>query len=118
MSGNLLEMVQGHLGEASVSKIGSLLGQSSGSTHSAIGKALPVLLGGLIQKGSTREGAEEISRHLDHVDDRILDDVPGFYASNTTEVMRSGTGMLSGIFRPVSTWVVNLEVRTELQCRS
>lgn len=98
MSGNLLEMVQGHLGEASVSKIGSLLGQSSGTTHAAIGKALPVLLGGLVQKGSTREGSEEISRHLDHVDDRILDDVPGFLSSNTTEVMRSGTGMLSGIF--------------------
>jgi outer membrane protein OmpA-like peptidoglycan-associated protein len=91
-------MVQGHLGEASVSKIASLLGQSSGTTHSAINKALPVLAGGLIQKGSTREGAEEISRHLDHVDDRILDDVPGFYSANTTEVMRSGTGMLSGVF--------------------
>jgi outer membrane protein OmpA-like peptidoglycan-associated protein len=98
MAGNLLEMVQGHLGEASVSKIASLLGQSSGTTHSAINKALPVLVGGLIQKGSTREGAEEISRHLDHVDDRILDDVPGFYSANTTEVMRSGTGMLSGVF--------------------
>ena len=91
-------MVQGHLGEASVSKIGSLLGQSSGTTHAAIGKALPVLLAGLVQKGSTREGAEEISRHLDHVDDRILDDAPGYFSSNTTEVMRSGTGMLSGIF--------------------
>ena len=69
MSGNLLEMVRGHLGEASVSRIGSLLGQSSGTTHSAINKGLPVLLGGSTHKGSTREGAEELSRHLDHVDD-------------------------------------------------
>ncbi len=98
MSENLLTMVQGSLGGGALSKIAGLLGQSPGTTESAIGSVTPVLLGGLARKADDPRGADELSASLDQVDDHILDDVPRFYSGSTESIASMGSGMLGGIF--------------------
>lgn len=98
MPGNLLGMVHRHIDQATIDTMANLLGQSRQTMQSAMEQVAPVLVGGLAQKASTRAGADELSASLDRVDVRILDDVQGYLASNTSHVTQSGTGILGGIF--------------------
>lgn len=98
MSGNLLEMVHRHVDQTTIDAMASLLGQSRHTMHSAVDQVVPVLAGGLAQKSSSREGAQELHSSLDRVDDSILNDVPGYLSTNTSHVTQAGTGILGGIY--------------------
>ena len=60
MAINLLDMLKSQIGNEIISKASSLLGESENNTRSAMGAALPSILGGLIQKGTTESGASGI----------------------------------------------------------
>jgi OmpA-OmpF porin, OOP family len=57
MSIDLLGLVKDQLTSAAVGKISDFLGESSENTQSAVGAAIPTLLGGLMEKASTTDGA-------------------------------------------------------------
>lgn len=57
MAINLLDLISRGLGGDFANTAGSLLGESSAGTRSALDAALPALLGGLVKKGSTAQGA-------------------------------------------------------------
>lgn len=57
MATNLLDLISQGLGGDFANTAGSLLGESPAGTRSALDAALPALLGGLIKKGSTAQGA-------------------------------------------------------------
>src|SRR5688572_30623236 len=57
---NLLDLVKGEFSSDLVGKIAGSLGESSSSTMGAIGAAAPALLAGLLNKGSTTQGANDI----------------------------------------------------------
>jgi outer membrane protein OmpA-like peptidoglycan-associated protein len=57
---NLLDLVKGEFSSDLVGKIAGSLGESSQSTMGAIGAAAPALLAGLLNKGSTTQGANDI----------------------------------------------------------
>lgn len=98
MSGNFLEMVHRHLDELTIKTMANLLGQSRHTMRSATDQVAPALVGALAQKASTREGAQDLHASLTHVDDKILDDLPGYLETHTRRVTQSGTGIMSGLF--------------------
>ncbi len=57
---NLLDLVKGEFSSDLVGKISSSLGESSSSTMTAISAAAPALLAGLVNKGSTTQGANDL----------------------------------------------------------
>ncbi|HVK60916.1 MAG TPA: OmpA family protein [Bdellovibrionales bacterium] len=60
MANNLLSMVQGGLSQDFIGKASSSLGQSQQQTRSGLMAVIPVVLGGLIHKGSTPDGASSL----------------------------------------------------------
>jgi len=61
MSINIVDLVKSQLGGANLGKLSSFLGESSDSTQTAIGAAVPTLLAGLSNVASTPEGAQRLS---------------------------------------------------------
>jgi OmpA-OmpF porin, OOP family len=60
MSIDLLGLVKDQLTSAAVGKISDFLGESSDNTQSALGAAVPTILGSLMEKASTTDGAGSV----------------------------------------------------------
>jgi len=98
MSINLVDMAKGYLGRAVMEKIAGSLGGSTQQTESAIGAAIPSILGGLISKGSTREGAESLSFELDKHDSGFLDNIgDAIGGDGLGRIAGAGSGLLGGL---------------------
>ena len=98
---DLLGLVKEQLTGVVVSKIGDFLGESHEGTTSAMGSVLPVILGGLMQKGATTQGAGDIMNMLknDGHDGSILDNLGGILGGdNSTGLLSAGSGILSSLF--------------------
>lgn len=61
---DLLEGMLGQLGQGGVSQIAGALGVDDGQANSAIGMALPAILGGLANNAKSPEGAQALSSAL------------------------------------------------------
>ena len=72
MSVNLLELLQGQIGKQVIGQVGNILGESEENTTSAVGAALPSLVGGLMKQASTTQGAEDLNRQLDDQREQLL----------------------------------------------
>ena len=59
MAVNLLDLVNKGIGSDFTGMAANFLGESPSSTQSAMGALVPALLGTLVQKGATPEGAQE-----------------------------------------------------------
>lgn len=83
---SILDMLQQRLGTDAVQQISSQLGTDHGTTESAIGAALPILVGALAHNAQNPSQAGALANALsrDH-DGSILDDVVGHLG-------RAGTG--------------------------
>jgi OmpA-OmpF porin, OOP family len=64
MSIDLLGLVKDQLTSAAVGKISDFLGESSDNTQSALGAAVPTILGSLMEKASTTDGAGSVLNML------------------------------------------------------
>ena len=75
---DLMKMLSNAIDADTISKISEHIGADSGTTKSAIGAALPALLGALGKNAQTKEGAEALHGAVakDH-DGGILDNVAG-----------------------------------------
>ena len=100
MAVNLLEMMQGSLGPTLAREASRYLGESETVTRSAIGAAVPALLAGLVQQGSTSTGAAELFRTLtgSRIDTGFMNNVGGMLAGGDKSVLSLGGTLLSSLF--------------------
>lgn len=82
---NILDLLKGQLGSAAIGQIAELIGEDNSKTSSAINSILPSLLGGLMQKGTSTEGASGL---LDMLSKNNLD---GSMFSNLTGMLGGGS---------------------------
>ncbi|MEZ6133920.1 MAG: DUF937 domain-containing protein [Pirellulaceae bacterium] len=100
MSG-LLDLVSQHIGAEQVDAIANKLGASREQTESAIGMALPTLLGAVARKADNDQGAEELHQQLQQQDDSLIDQLGsllggGASSSNAGVQAFGGAGDLLG----------------------
>jgi len=92
---NILDLLKGQLGSAAIGQIAELIGENKSGTSSAINSILPSLLGGLMQKGSTTEGANGILDMLtkDKHDGSMFDNISGLLGggNKTSALMNIGS---------------------------
>jgi len=112
---NILELLKSEFSDDIIGKLGRFVGEDSNKTKSALGSIFPAVLGGLISKGSTSQGASEI---LDMITKGgfgadTLRGLGNSYAGGdpTKNLLNTGTGLLSGIFGDrisrIIDWIVN-----------
>ena len=97
---NLIEMLQNTVGETLVNKASSMLGENQSNTKSALGAALPALLGSVISKGSSNSGAQGIMDLISKVAGSNLDLSSLNSNEGTEKVSNLGGGLLSSILGP------------------
>ncbi len=109
---DLLGLVKDQLSAAVVGKIGDFLGESHEGTGSAISSAMPMILGGLMQKGATTEGASDIMNLIknDGHDGGILDNLSGLLGNsdNMSGLLSAGSGILGSLFGDKIGGIANL----------
>jgi len=101
MSLNLLDLVKGHVTNKVIGSLSGLLGESEEKTSSAVHSALPTLIGGLMKKASTSDGAASLSSALDDDQDSdgFLGDVMGnLGGGNHQAILDKGNGILGSLF--------------------
>jgi len=101
MAINLLEMLSSQLGGSQYSQIGKFLGADEGIVKSAMGAALPSILGSVISNGSTSTGAAGLINMLNkgNFDGSMLDNLGGLFGGGnaTSSLMNSGSSILSSL---------------------
>ncbi len=99
---DLLGLVKEQLTSVAVSKISDFLGESHENTTSALGNAMPSILGGLMQKASTTQGAGDLLNTIKtggH-DGGILDNLSGLLGNveGASSMVSAGSGLIGSIF--------------------
>lgn len=99
---DLLGLVKDQLTSAAVEKISGFLGESPQKTTTALGGAMPAILGGLMQKASTTQGATDLLGLIKNEghDGSMLDNLSGLLGggNQTSDLVSMGGGLLSSIF--------------------
>jgi OOP family OmpA-OmpF porin len=102
MATNLLEMMSSAIGPQLVGQAGRFLGASESTMQSAVDAALPALLGGLMQKGSTASGAATLMSLLNTpgLDTGIVGNLGSSLGGGekTSALLKLGGSLLPGIF--------------------
>jgi len=91
---NLLETIMGQLGPGTIGKLSGLLGENADKTKSALGAAVPALMGQVASKAGTEKGASEL---FDMIGDNDGSQDFSSMLDNKDSLMKSGSGMLSGL---------------------
>lgn len=98
MSLNLMDLVKDQMSSQIIGKLSGLVGESAGSTGSALTSFIPTLMGGVAEKASTSEGAAGLmDMFKSSAESGIGDNLEGALSGDTSELMNSGKGMLEGI---------------------
>lgn len=100
MSINLLDMLKSQVGGQLASNASKFLGESESNVSSALGGIFPSLLGSLMDKGSTEQGAKGIMDMVKDTDTGMLDNIGDLFgggASSVNGLLNSGSGMLSSL---------------------
>jgi OmpA-OmpF porin, OOP family len=99
MAFNLLDIAKGYLNDAIVGKLAGNMGEDSSLVTKAIGAAIPSLLGGVINSGSTPSGLSSIMNLLGGQDNSILDNLEDVLGDSekSSGMMSAGTGILSSL---------------------
>ncbi len=98
MSVNLLDLVKGAVG-SQMGPLSGILGESEQNTNTAVNAVVPAILGGLMKKASTDDGAGQIFKTLDDHDGGILDNIGGLLGGgNHSDLLNKGGGLLDMIF--------------------
>ena len=98
MSINLLDMLKDQVSGELGSQAAKFLGESESNVGSALSNILPSILGSVIDKGSTTEGAEGLMGVLKDADTSILGNIGGLFGGGAGAVnglLNSGSGILS-----------------------
>ena len=93
---SLLETLAGQLSGDNLSMISKEIGADESTTKSAMGAALPLLIGALSRNGSNEQGAQGLMSALekDKHDGSILENLSDFIGNKQYDDPRSGAGIL------------------------
>ncbi len=101
MAINLLDMLKGQIGDAVLSQAGSFLGADNSGVKSAMGAALPSILGSMIASGSTNQGSKGL---IDMItkgghDGSVFDNLGSVLGGGdtTSGFLNSGSGILKSL---------------------
>jgi hypothetical protein len=90
-----MEMLTSQLGSGpALGQLSQQLGADERSTQSALGAALPVLLGALARNSSRSGGAQALDRALERHDGGVLDNLTGFLGAPDVD---DGNGILGHV---------------------
>ncbi len=92
----LLDFITSQLSSEHVDRIASQLGASREQTESAIGMALPTLLGAMARKADDDAGASELHKELEKHDGSILDNLGSLLGGDASGSAPSGASGLLG----------------------
>lgn len=102
MATNILELLKNEFSDDLIGKLGKFVGEDPSKTKSAMGSIFPAVLGALIHKGSTSQGASDILGMLTKggFGEETLKGLSNAYAGGdaTKSLLNIGAGLLSGIF--------------------
>ena len=113
MTANLLSLAQDALGEDFSKLAGQFIGESQGSTQTALSSLLPTVIGGIAQKGATPQGASGLMSLINgaNLDVSSLGNIAGLFGAGGTGVnalLKAGTGSLvPGLFGDKGGAIVN-----------
>ena len=98
MSDNLMDMVKGAVSNQVMGQIGGLLGVDQKKTSGLFENAAGAILGGLMKKSGSEQGARDVFDMVKKSDDGILDKLGDLLGGGKEEeFMKSGGGILDGI---------------------
>ncbi len=99
MAFNLLDIAKGYVTDAVVGKLAGSMGEDSSLVTKALGAAVPSLLGGVINSGSTSGGLSTIMNLLGGQDHSMLDNLGDILgdSNKSSGMMSAGTGILSSL---------------------
>ncbi len=103
MATNLLDLAKQAIPPSFTDMAAGLIGESPSATGSALGAALPALIAGIAQKGSSTAGAQSVMALLDNptVDTSLLSNLGGMFSgagAKAPSVMSAGSSLVSSLF--------------------
>jgi len=115
MSINLLDMLKDQVGGELGSQAAKFLGESESNVGSALSNIFPSILGSVIDKGSTKEGANGLMNVLKDADTSILGNIGGLFGGGAGAVnglLNGGSGILSMLMGNKIGGVVDILTKT------
>jgi len=98
MSFNLINLVKDQLSDQVMGQLGGVLGVSADQNNSAISAAIPGLLSGLMNIGSSSDGASQMLNVINNTDDSMLDNLGGLLSgSGKDSIIQSGSSILGSL---------------------
>ena len=100
MSVNLMKLLTDQVGGSLIKQATGMLGESESNVTSALSGIMPSLLGTLINKSSSLDGAGSLLNLLNNdADDSILDNIGGLFGDKdkTAGLLDSGGGLLNNL---------------------
>lgn len=115
MALNILELLKHEFSDEIVGQLGKFVNEDTAKTKSALATIFPALLGGLVSKGSTHQGATEVLNMITkggYGADSLKSLSTAFMGGDSTNnLLNSGSALLEGIFGDritrVIEWVSN-----------
>lgn len=93
---SLMDLVSQHLGSDQIEKIAGQLGASKEQTESAIGMALPTLMGAVARKADNEQGVAEIDGQLNDHDGSVFDQLGSLLGQGQGQSGASGLQAFGG----------------------
>jgi hypothetical protein len=101
MSINILELLNSGIGKQLIGEAGKMLGESDSGIQSAVGSMVPALLGGMMGKAATPQGAGDLFKMVQglNIDTGSLGNIAGLIggAGGASALQSVGTTLLSGL---------------------
>ena len=101
MAANILEMLSGGAGQELIGYASKMLGESQGGVESAVGSILPALMGGMMQKAASPQGAKDLLGLISgaNVDSGIMGNLSGLLSggANTSSLLSTGASLLGSL---------------------
>jgi outer membrane protein OmpA-like peptidoglycan-associated protein len=101
MSTNILELLNSGIGKQLIGEAGKMLGESDSGIQSAVGSMVPALLGGMMSKAATPQGAGDLFKMVQglNIDTGSLGNIAGLIggAGGASALQSVGTTLLSGL---------------------
>jgi len=86
MSINLLDLAKEQITSSLATQASSFLGESESSVTSALNSMLPTILGSLVQKTATPNGAQDVMNLIDGIDLKSLGNIAGIFSEGSSSV--------------------------------
>ena len=112
---NIFQTTQRFLDPASIQRISSELGEPSDKVQTGLRTVIPTFMSGLISKGSTPEGAEEIVQLVEEENyegDHVIEDIFGDQYHEVASSLTPATGLSSAFIEKLMTLIAPLIIKS------